>query len=105
MQDTNRDGPSRWARYSKSASIWMIAIVLPLLVISMLKGSKDQPVELPYSEFNTQLTAGNIEDVTIIEGKKIEGTLRTPIVGPGKTYKQFKTLLPIKDSEKILDDL
>ena len=105
-RDNNRDnGPSRWSRYSKSASLWIVVIIIPLLVIQVFGRSKDQPFELPYSEFNMQLSAGNVDNVTIIEGKKIEGTLRTPVARNGKSVTTFRTLLPIKDSEKVLDDL
>jgi cell division protease FtsH len=106
MQDRETNsGPSRWGRYSKSASLWIVIILIPLLVFNILTKSKDQPLDLPYSEFNMQLGAGNIDAVKIIEGKKLEGQLRTPIARDGKSVQNFRTLLPIKDSEKILDDL
>jgi cell division protease FtsH len=75
------------------------------MLIQYFGRTKEQPLDLPYSDFNVQLNAGNIDGVTIIEGKKIEGTFRTGIVGAGKTYKSFRTLLPIKDSELVLVDL
>jgi cell division protease FtsH len=85
--------------------MWIVAILIPVLGINLMMKSKDQPMDLPYSDFNMQLAAGNIDNVKIIEGKKLEGQLRTPIAREGKSIQNFKTLLPIKDSEKILDDL
>ncbi|HEX6694611.1 MAG TPA: ATP-dependent zinc metalloprotease FtsH [Longimicrobiales bacterium] len=84
----------------------MMMIIVTMLVVSLFTKNKEPVTDLPYSEFNMQLQAGNIEQVTIIEGKKIEGVLRNPIAREQNTsITEFVTLLPIKDSERIMDDL
>jgi cell division protease FtsH len=108
MQDQNNGGtqPSRWGRWSRSASLWMMMIIVTMLIVSLFTKNKEPVTDLPYSEFNMQLQAGNVEQVTIIEGKKIEGVLRNPIAREQNTsITEFVTLLPIKDSERIMDDL
>ncbi|MEO5511841.1 MAG: ATP-dependent zinc metalloprotease FtsH, partial [Longimicrobiales bacterium] len=90
---------------SKSASLWMFLVVGTLLLVNVVGRGRSTAVELPYSEYKMQLEAGNIDQVTIIEGKRIEGGLRTPIARENKSIADFWTLLPIKDSEQEMTDL
>jgi hypothetical protein len=106
MQDReNETGPSRWSKMSKSASMWMFFIIIPLLLINFFGRGRTTAYELTYSEYKMQLDAGNIDQVSIIEGKRIEGGLRTPIARETKSITEFWTLLPIKDSEQELTEL
>ncbi|HSJ29806.1 MAG TPA: ATP-dependent zinc metalloprotease FtsH, partial [Longimicrobiales bacterium] len=64
---------------------------------------QQEQAELTYTpEFVQQLDAGNIDSLTVIDGKRLEGTFRQPITVEGRQVEEFWTLLPIRDSEEIL---
>jgi hypothetical protein len=86
-------------------TFWILIILIPLLIVNVFMPRRQDSTELSYTLFDRQLDAGNIDKVTVIDGKSIEGELRTPIQVEEKPVKKFKTLLPIKDSETILTDL
>jgi cell division protease FtsH len=105
MQDRDNErnkGPSRFSRISKTASFWVLIILIPLLIINVFSPRRTDAEELWYTDFDQQLEAGNIPEVTIIEGKRVEGTLRVPIQREGKTIREFWTILPMRDSERAL---
>jgi cell division protease FtsH len=99
-------GPGRFSRFSKTASFWILIILIPLLIINVFSPRRQDAAELPYTpDFRHQLEAGNIRQAKIIEGKRIEGTLATPIQREDNTVREFWTILPIQDSERILAEI
>src|SRR5512142_986296 len=98
-------GQGRWARYSKTASFWIILALIPIVMYRLFQPQRDQATELTYSEFSTALDRGLVQKVTIVDGQRVEGTLRAPVVKDGRNYNQFWTRLPFKDSDKLLDRL
>src|SRR5262245_39408582 len=103
MPDIPRDrGPKgRWGQFSRTASFWVLMFLIPLLIYQVARpGGRREVADLTYTAFLGQLQDKNIESVTIIDGKKAEGKLRTPIVAQNnRRVTDFTTLLPIKDSE------
>ncbi|HSL68650.1 MAG TPA: ATP-dependent zinc metalloprotease FtsH [Longimicrobiales bacterium] len=82
--------------------------LIPLLIYQVAGPRKGREVSpLPYSVFRAQLRDNNVEHVTIIDGKQVEGSLRTPIAGQNsRRIKDFKTLLPFKDNaDAVLAEL
>ncbi len=107
MSELNQPaGPSRWARMSKSLAFWALLILVPLIVIQMFSPRK-KVHELTYTEFIRQLESDNVLKVTVIEGQQLQGELKGPIAAPssGETIREFWTLLPIRDSEELLERL
>jgi cell division protease FtsH len=109
MQDRNTDKDpkaNRWGRFSRTASFWVLIIMTALLITQVLAPGREQSTELTYTpEFVRQLDAGNIDSLTVIDGKRLEGKLRQPIMVADKQVREFWTLLPIRDSEDILTRL
>ncbi len=95
-------GGGRWAKVTKTASFWVLVILIPILIIQVLSPKRDQQVELSFTQFSEQLQGENVQDATVIDGKRVEGKLRTPVTVDGHKSRDFWTLLPIKDSEQIL---
>jgi cell division protease FtsH len=81
--------------------------LIPLLIYQVARpGGRREMAELEYTMFLSQLRDKNIERVTVIDGKKVEGRLRNPVAGANdRRVTDFWTLLPIKDSEAILGEL
>ena len=111
MQDRDNErgkgqGPGRFSRFSRTASFWILIVLIPLLIINVFSPRRQDSAELPYMpDFRQQLDAGNVQEVKIIEGQKIEGTLRVPISRDNKTVREFRTHLPIANSEAILNEI
>jgi cell division protease FtsH len=103
-RDTNHSNSSRWGRYSKIGSLWILVFLIPFVLVQVL-ASRQQAEELSYSQFNRELERGNVEKVVFIEGQILDGELRNPIAGKQAAVKQFRTHLPVKDSETLVDRL
>ena len=109
MQDRDKGKPgrdsSRFTRFSRGASFWILIFLIPLFIINVLSSRRTDATELTYSEFDEQLKNGNIAEVTITDGERIDGKLRAPIPREDSQVLEFWTLLPIRDSERILASL
>jgi cell division protease FtsH len=103
----NKPDPNanRWSRFSKTASFWILIIATAFLFTQVLSPGRQQPEELSFTEFSRQLDAGNVREVTVIDGKRLEGELRQPIPKEQKSVQEFFTQLPIRDSEIVLERL
>src|SRR5262245_4231291 len=108
MPDIERNRPKgRWGQYSRQASFWVLMFLIPLLIYHIASPGRKEVAQLPYSVFRTQLREANIEKVTIIDGKQVEGSLKMAIPAQGRQrIKEFKTLLPFKDNaQDVLTEL
>ncbi|CAN5788309.1 ATP-dependent zinc metalloprotease FtsH [soil metagenome] len=108
MQDReNKPDPNttKWSRFSRTASFWILIIATAFLMTQVFSPGRQQPEELTYTEFSRQLESGNVAEVTVIDGTRLEGELRQPIPKEQTSVSEFFTLLPIRDSETILSRL
>jgi cell division protease FtsH len=109
MQEPNKEREpkaNRWGRFSRTASFWILIVFTALLITQVFNPREEQPVELTYMpEFVRQMDAANIDSLTVIDGKRIEGYLSQPITVDQRPVSEFWTLLPIRDSEEILTRL
>ncbi|MBI4541371.1 MAG: ATP-dependent metallopeptidase FtsH/Yme1/Tma family protein [Gemmatimonadetes bacterium] len=96
---------SRWARLSKTASFWILLFLLPVLLVQMLRPRQQAGAEFTYTQFMEQLEAGNIHEVTIVEGERIEGELKSPAEVNGVETARFHAMLPVRDSEALIQRL
>ncbi|HUP90085.1 MAG TPA: ATP-dependent zinc metalloprotease FtsH [Longimicrobiales bacterium] len=110
MSDIERNtqqpkAPNRWTRYSRTASFWLLMFLIPVLIIQFASPNRKEAQELSYSAFRTEVQRNNVANVTIMDGKLVEGKLREPVTLKDKKISEFRTLLPFKDSDRILDQL
>jgi cell division protease FtsH len=96
---------SRWSRYSRTGSFWVLLMFTAFLMLTVFSPRRDQPEELIYTEFSRQLEVGNVDSVTVIDGRRLEGRLRQPVARGQTQVQEFFTLLPIRDSEQVLGRL
>jgi cell division protease FtsH len=94
-----------WSRFSRTASFWILIIATAFLMTTVFSPGRTQPEELSFTEFSRQLETGNVQEVTVIDGMRIEGQLRQPIPREQTNVQEFFTLLPIHHSERILERL
>jgi cell division protease FtsH len=102
----NKPDPNanRWGRYSKQGSFWILIIATAFLFTRVLS-PQPQREELTWTEFSSQLDFGNVKEVTVIDGKRLEGELRQPVPKEQRQVREFFTMLPIRDSETMLERL
>jgi cell division protease FtsH len=109
MQEPNKDrepSPGKWSRFSRTASFWILIFVTAALITQVFSPDRQQATELTYMpEFVRQMEAGTIDSLTVIDGKRLEGWLSQPITVDEREYREFWTLMPIRDSEEILATL
>ncbi len=103
-RDPKGPNPSRWGRFSKVASLWVLLFLIPLVLIQMMD-SREVGEEFQFTRFEEELARDNVESVTFIEGRSIEGQLRTPVSGEQGPVTHFRTELPVRDSETLLSEL
>jgi cell division protease FtsH len=86
----------------------LVALLLVALGINWYIGSKvgesDQPAEVPYTLFRSEVKDGNVRSVNSI-GDELEGRFRTPVSfpkGSGESIRRFQTLRPSFDDTHLI---
>ena len=108
MQDRNpeRNKPTRLGRFSRTASFWILLFLIPVLIIQIFNDPQRQDAaELTYTVFSQQLEHNNLAEVVIVGGKRVEGSLKQPIPVEDRMVREFWTLLPIENSESLVESL
>jgi len=98
--------PGGLNRFSKTLAFWLLVILVPVAFLQFSNTKTDAAVKLSYSEYDDQLTAGNVAKVTIVAGKELHGEFARDYapVG-GRASKKFTTMLPVTNSDRELQRL
>ena len=104
-KNSKDQGPGQWARNSRTLSFWVLFLLVSILLVQLFSPQQPDAAALEYSEFLEQMEQGNVESVTIIEGKRVEGELRTPIQADQGQAQQFTMTLPTRDPEAFINRL
>ena len=94
-----------WNRLSRTASFWILLILLPLVVLNLFRGQEPPRYDFTYSDFRQELAQGNVSSVTVIQGVRVEGEFRSPVSRDGQEYRFFETSLPGEIGEELIADL
>ena len=100
-----RKPPNRnlnWAQSSKQAVFWLLVILLPIVFYQMLGSGREEAAEISYTTFNRELTRDNLVEVEITNGERVTGEFKSPIAVDGKRVERFTVLLPVQNSELLL---
>jgi cell division protease FtsH len=90
----NDPGNNRLSRVSRTASFWVLLVLMTVVVLQIMRGQDATFTELNYTQFSAQLNAGNIHEVTVVAGEAVEGELSSPILVEGQETVRFRTMLP-----------
>ncbi len=101
----NDPGNNRFSKVSRTASFWVLLAILSILAMQMFRGPEEASSVISYTQFREQLEAANIDSVLVIQGIRIEGALRSPIMNNGEETVAFRTMLPGEIQESMLDRL
>jgi len=94
-----------WNRLSRTASFWILLILLPLVVLNLFRSQEPPTYDFTYTDFREELRNGNVSSVTVVQGVRVEGEFRSPVSRDGQEYTFFETSLPGEIGEDLIADL
>src|SRR5574341_182116 len=86
----------QWSRMLKTLSFWAFLIVGTVLLVQLAARSRQDSVEITYTDFTSQVELGNVRAVEITERQRIKGDLRNPSQFGRRSAEHFTTLLPFE---------
>ncbi len=92
--EPTRNEPPRWSKHSKTGALWVIMLLLSWGAWVTMRTQGERPATFTYTEFRQQLQADNVDKVTVIDQRRVEGELRTPITRNNQELVAFETTLP-----------
>jgi cell division protease FtsH len=82
-------------QFSRNVALWLVLALMVLLVVNMFQGPQTRDEKIAYSQFVTELKAGNVQEVTV-QGNVIRGSMQDG--------KKFQTYGPQDDAiERFLE--
>jgi cell division protease FtsH len=97
--------PGGMNRFSKTLSFWIIAFLVPIVLIQFAMRGSEQIADVDVTIYDAQLDADNIAKVTIVGGKEITGEFKNRILIKGKEVKSFKVMLAIANNPEEIKRL
>ena len=92
--EPTRNEPPRWSKHSKTGALWVIMLLLSWGAWVTMRTQGERPATFTYTEFRQQLQADNVDKVTVIDQRRVEGELRTPVTRNNQELVAFETTLP-----------
>jgi len=112
MKMNNKNGTSRHGGDHKNSNkklpqkpfvggifIWILFILGLIIMLSQFGATKT--IEIPYSQFRSQVDSNNIANIVVIADREIQGEFKTPIKQNNIESRYFKTLMPFADETTI----
>jgi cell division protease FtsH len=94
-----------WRSLSKNLALWLLVALVAMALFQLMNTQRSTVQEFTYTSFKQQLSLGNVKNVTVYDGKQLEGEFVNPVPQDGRKAQSFVVLLPIKDSEALLTEL
>ena len=89
----------------RTLSFWAFLIVGTVLLVQLAARTRQDTVEISYSEFTAQVEMGNVKKVEITERQRIKGDLKSPVQVNRRAADHFTTLLPFESSDAWVSTL
>ena len=77
-------GPGRWARLSKNLAFWVVLLIVPFALITLIGPGRKDVKLFNYTQFKDELEAGNIRKVTVIDGELLSGEFNQAVLHEGE---------------------
>ncbi|HUL71008.1 MAG TPA: ATP-dependent zinc metalloprotease FtsH [Gemmatimonadales bacterium] len=94
-----------WGNLSKNLALWLLVALVAMALFQMMSRQRANTQEFSYSTFKRQLEVGNVAEVTVYDGKQLEGDFKSPVTQDGRSAKSFTVLLPVANSEQFIAEL
>ncbi len=95
----------QWTRMLRTLSFWAFLIVGTVVLVQLAARTRQDTVEISYSDFTSQVEQGNVKSVEITERQRIKGDLRSPAQFRSRPVEHFTTLLPFESSDIFVTGL
>jgi cell division protease FtsH len=92
----------RFSKITKNFSFWILIFLIPLLLMNLMGQGRQELEQVSYTVFMAQVDQRNVDEVTIVDGRRAEGRLRQAITIEGRSVREFWTRLPNENSDVIL---
>jgi cell division protease FtsH len=89
----------QWSRMLRTLSFWAFLIVGTVLLVQLAARSRQESVDISYSDFTTQVDQGNVKGIEITDRQRIKGDFRSATQINRHSVEHFTTLLPFESSE------
>jgi cell division protease FtsH len=97
--------PFNWSRFSKTASFWILIVLIPVAFFQLSSGRNDPSILVTYSRYSEELERDNVAKATVQAGRAIQGEFRQAIIDNGRQAKKFNVRLPIADWDEEMQRL
>src|SRR5262249_13579073 len=94
-----------WGRFSKTLSFWILILLIPVVLIQLSGQKAEASKPISYTQYRDELDHDNIQKVTIVAGKTVNGTFKQRATIGGQDVKNFTVRLPVENSEHEVDAL
>ncbi|MEE8550726.1 MAG: ATP-dependent zinc metalloprotease FtsH, partial [Gemmatimonadota bacterium] len=98
-------GPGRWARLSKNLAFWVVLLIVPFALITLIGPGRKDVKLFNYTQFKDELEAGNIRKVAVIDGELLSGEFNQAVMHEEQSTDEFTTRLPGPITQELLDEL
>jgi cell division protease FtsH len=98
MAPSNTPKPGGFGRFSRTLSFWLIAFLIPIVLIQYAMKGTEQAADVDSSVYDSQLDADNVARVTIIGGQVVTGEFKNRVLIKGREVKNFKTRLAMANN-------
>ncbi|HWN81646.1 MAG TPA: ATP-dependent metallopeptidase FtsH/Yme1/Tma family protein, partial [Candidatus Udaeobacter sp.] len=96
---------SQPARPLRNLAFWVVLFLLAIAIFQFYSDSRVTEVKISYSEFRTQVDAGNIKKVTYSSTREVRGELREEgrlnLPGQHRAYTHFYVRMPLDDEQML----
>jgi len=94
-----------WGTLSRNVVFWVLIVLVPIVFYNMVGAGRETYIDVPYSTFSTEVDRGNVERAEVTSGKFVQGAFRTPVSADGRKVERFRVILPVQDSEVLIQRL
>jgi cell division protease FtsH len=98
----NEPENNRLSKVSRTASFWVLMVLLSIVAMQVFRGQEDRLSEFSYTKFREQLESNNVDSVVGVQGRSLEGQFRSPVPFDGEEVVRFRTQLPGEIQESLL---
>ena len=85
--------PFNWGSVSKTISFWILVILIPVAFIQFSGKGAEQAPEISYTQYDRELTAGNVAKVNIEAGSAITGEFKKKVLVNRREVSKFNVRL------------
>jgi cell division protease FtsH len=98
----NKGGGFNWGKFSKTLAFWVLVILIPVTFVTMFSRTNSDVPVLTWTQYDRELTKGNLKKVVVVEGREVQVETKMPITVEDKQVTRFSAALvgDITDEDK-----